>query len=423
MVALPYDWRLSPDKMETRDGFLTLTRKKIEAAVESNGRPGIMVAHSMGNSVFRYFLEWLKQKMREESYERLVQQAKNAAATRPQSKIQSSATDHGSFWRGRALYRGLINQGEVVGLEGGDDGNNNSEDAVLDELSEKSAVKKDDRKQSSREYPKLYELAKVEGDTEWIDWLGKHVWTYVGLAAPLLGAHGPLRSVLSGENMGLPFTDEEARGLELSFGSTSSGNVISTKMGFCDGDDVEIGLNEKRKTEGNNNLACLEELVSEIESSSEGKNPWKDFPALRLVLKDRVDFDSSFSMVQVEREFCDTNEISPCKNQTREDFGPKDVMNGHIFGQFSTIWKEHGNPLGVKLDQLRKSWWHSSIPNMLETTPDRPHIKHVILAYGTDIPTEVGYRYHKTDLVDNSTATNTIESELFDGVPALTEVI
>jgi hypothetical protein len=47
IVALPYDWRLSPDKMESRDGFLTLMRKKIEAAVESNGLPGIMVAHSV----------------------------------------------------------------------------------------------------------------------------------------------------------------------------------------------------------------------------------------------------------------------------------------------------------------------------------------------------------------------------------------
>jgi hypothetical protein len=33
--------------MEKRDGFLTLTRKRIEAAVESNGYPGIMVAHSV----------------------------------------------------------------------------------------------------------------------------------------------------------------------------------------------------------------------------------------------------------------------------------------------------------------------------------------------------------------------------------------
>ncbi len=55
----------------------------------------------------------------------------------------------------------------------------------------------------------------MEGDSEWIDWQGKHIWTYVGLAAPLLGAPGPLRAVLSGENMGLPFTDAEARVLEL----------------------------------------------------------------------------------------------------------------------------------------------------------------------------------------------------------------
>ena len=47
IVGLPYDWRLSPDVMEKRDGFLTLTRKRIEASVASNGQPGIMVAHSV----------------------------------------------------------------------------------------------------------------------------------------------------------------------------------------------------------------------------------------------------------------------------------------------------------------------------------------------------------------------------------------
>lgn len=48
IIGLPYDWRLSPDRMEQRDGFLTLTRHRIEAAVKSNGQPGIMVAHSVG---------------------------------------------------------------------------------------------------------------------------------------------------------------------------------------------------------------------------------------------------------------------------------------------------------------------------------------------------------------------------------------
>ena len=47
IIGLPYDWRLSPDRMEERDGFLTLTRRRIEAAVKSNGQPGIMVAHSV----------------------------------------------------------------------------------------------------------------------------------------------------------------------------------------------------------------------------------------------------------------------------------------------------------------------------------------------------------------------------------------
>jgi len=76
IIGLPFDWRLSPDIMEKRDGFLTLTRRRIEAAVASNGAPGIMVAHSMGNNVFRYFLEWLRNEMQEEAYARHVQQAK-----------------------------------------------------------------------------------------------------------------------------------------------------------------------------------------------------------------------------------------------------------------------------------------------------------------------------------------------------------
>ena len=79
---------------------------------------------------------------------------------------------------------------------GDDDDSNSSEDADLDELawllephddSEQSTAKqkkeeeiKYENDERSRKYPKLYELAKAEGDTEWIDWLGKHIWTYIG---------------------------------------------------------------------------------------------------------------------------------------------------------------------------------------------------------------------------------------------------
>ena len=39
----------------------------------------------------------------------------------------------------------------------------------------------------------LWALAEIEGDLAWLDWLDTHIWTYVGLSAPLLGAMGPLR--------------------------------------------------------------------------------------------------------------------------------------------------------------------------------------------------------------------------------------
>lgn len=155
--------------------------------------------------------------MREEAYERYVQQFKDTAATQSAAR----AAGHGPFWRRRALYRGLINSEGPANIL---DENNTPDDATLDELLSELGPQDDSEQptkitqeddDSKRKYPKLYDLAKVEGDAEWIDWLGKHIWTYVGLSAPLLGAPGPLRSVLSGENMGLPFTHEEARGLEL----------------------------------------------------------------------------------------------------------------------------------------------------------------------------------------------------------------
>ena len=205
-------------------------------------------------------------------------------------------------------------------------------------------------------------------------------------------------------------------------------------MGFCDGDDIGAGKMSRRRAKGRKqkaNLACLEELVKGIESSSKGNtDPWKEFPALRLLLKDRVDFDSVFSTIGVEREYCEEKEASPCQNRTTVDFGPKDVMSGRIFDKFSRIWLEDGDPLGVKLDQLSNAWRHTDVPNILESTPERPHIKHVIMAYGTDVSTEAGYVYRKRDdLEGNSTAANATSSGKkkkraeFDGVPEMAEVI
>ena len=93
IVAVPYDWRLSPTKLEERDlyfhklklvltmlmcffpsylflyckislqlcsSFFLFCRLTFETALKLRGGPSIVFAHSMGNNVFRYFLEWLR---------------------------------------------------------------------------------------------------------------------------------------------------------------------------------------------------------------------------------------------------------------------------------------------------------------------------------------------------------------------------
>ena len=54
---------------------------------------------------------------------------------------------------------------------------------------------------------KFWELAKHEGDEKWLEWIETHIWTYVGLSAPMMGAVNPLRAIISGENMYVTVTN------------------------------------------------------------------------------------------------------------------------------------------------------------------------------------------------------------------------
>uniref|UniRef100_A0A7S4RMJ9 Phospholipid:diacylglycerol acyltransferase n=1 Tax=Ditylum brightwellii TaxID=49249 RepID=A0A7S4RMJ9_9STRA len=530
IVGLPYDWRLSPDVMEDRDGFLTLTRRRLEAAVKSNGLPGIMVAHSMGNVIFRYFLEWLRNEMREEAYARYVKRAERRAATAVQqstgtaaavASAQETTTETSSNgggsgsstssstlpgWMGGVpphkvdfdsiadfiqssgdggdIERpGVFGQGDakigdrmhtfansvVAGIDDllrtyfpnpSDTKNRRdkegSNDPIVPPFPSRPSSMSSDYSSNTEKQPEgengrrpeqnskdqhqqhqhrhqqqaggsinngddkngrhapLWELAQMEGDANWIEWINDHIWTYVGLSAPLLGAVNPLRAVLSGENMGLPITDEVARGLELSFGSTHTVNPISTKMGFCDNENAfdSFGKNETASSTANDmeqirinraNLACLDELVSGIEESRKGnplsqEDPWKGYNALRLLLKERIDWDSDFPMIQVSKEQCQKSEKArPCAVREELNFGPQDVQNGALFTNFHEIWNEENDPLLIKREQLETSFWNTPFQNILRTTWDRPHIKHVIMAYGVDVPTEVGYVYRKEE--------------------------
>lgn len=49
---------------------------------------------------------------------------------------------------------------------------------------------------AGKKHDQLWELAQAKGDEDWLDWIHDHIWTYVGLSAPLLGAINPVRAVI-----------------------------------------------------------------------------------------------------------------------------------------------------------------------------------------------------------------------------------
>jgi Lecithin:cholesterol acyltransferase len=415
IVGLPYDWRLSPDKMEERDGFLTLTRRRIEAAVQSNeGKPGIMVAHSMGNAVFRYFLEWLRMRLREEAYQKYIKSAERRAKA-----MMKAAAAKSTLLKGTDDVSGTSPSSFLPGWMGG-------HVPGFDEWwSTHAAQGKVDMTKLPR-HSQLWDLAQVEGDDNWIEWIETHIWTYVGLSAPMLGAVNPLRAVISGENMGMPITEEAARVMEVTFGSTHTVNPISSKEGFCDQWDAERwdeepSYNSKSKRNADARLACLDDIYTEIEFSSNDhakENPWKDYESLRVLLKERRDWDSDFPMIKVVKEYCEEKEKSPCARTVAQSLGPKQVQTGELFLNISKTWKEADDPLVIKREQLRESFWDSKVMNILNRTWERPLIKHVIMAYGVDVPTEVGYVYRKTVKAEEGG-----QSTRVDGIPSIDTVV
>ncbi|KAG9149421.1 hypothetical protein Leryth_003380 [Lithospermum erythrorhizon] len=68
IIAVPYDWRLPPSKLEERDLYFHKLKLTFETALKLRGGPSIVFAHSMGNNVFRYFLEWLKLEIAPKKY-------------------------------------------------------------------------------------------------------------------------------------------------------------------------------------------------------------------------------------------------------------------------------------------------------------------------------------------------------------------
>ncbi len=297
--GLPYDWRLSPHKMQQRDGFMTWMRRTMETAVQVNQQPGIMVAHSMGNLIFRYFLEWLRQELRHETYQHFVQQRnlerkrqrqrrrrriqlkRNKKVVQPHHPIliipstvlQGDDDDrdeeeeeedddpddvNDNNDRDDMTKTGSTNNSSAtsnVWLGGWMSSSSSSTAAAAEQKQPQTPWTRNTATSNNNDNPTshptstshhhtrqnqaaadLWELAEMEGDELWYKWMETHIWTYVGLSAPMLGAVNPLRAVISGENMGLPISDEVARVMELSKCKInkvlydSIGEILSAKL-------------------------------------------------------------------------------------------------------------------------------------------------------------------------------------------------
>ena len=146
------------------------------------------------------------------------------------------------------------------------------------------------------------------------------------------------------------------------FGSTHTINPISTLTGFCD----------DKKATNTLNLACLDELIDGIEINKGKEDPWKNFPALKSLLKERVDWDSTFPTFTAQTEQCImSSKRQSCSVQSEQYYNAKDIQRGDLFTRFSEIWNEEGEPLKRKRAQLENSWWNNPLPNILNSTWDR----------------------------------------------------
>ena len=58
--ACPYDWRIPPSVLEERDGYFTKTMERIERMhSETNGKPVVLLCHSMGAKTGHYLLNFV----------------------------------------------------------------------------------------------------------------------------------------------------------------------------------------------------------------------------------------------------------------------------------------------------------------------------------------------------------------------------
>lgn len=59
LVTLGYDWRLTPQFLEERDGYFTQLKFYTEFLRKKHGKKVALLTHSMGANYVMFFLRWV----------------------------------------------------------------------------------------------------------------------------------------------------------------------------------------------------------------------------------------------------------------------------------------------------------------------------------------------------------------------------
>jgi hypothetical protein len=151
-------------------------------------------------------------------------------------------------------------------------------------------------------------------------------------------------------------------------------NPVPAATGFCDewntddwGEEPIRSKKQKSRSE-NKKLACLDDIMNDIELSSVSRDPWENFPALKSLMRDRIDWDTGKPVIDVEIEHCKGKGKTVCEQKDLLKIGPKDIGSGHAFNLLNDLWKEEGEPLIIKKEQLEESFINTKVSNMLNQT-------------------------------------------------------
>lgn len=64
----PYDWRLSVEMLEKRDRYFTRLKNQIELMKEINGKKIVVLTHSLGATIWLYFMKWVESDVKGEHF-------------------------------------------------------------------------------------------------------------------------------------------------------------------------------------------------------------------------------------------------------------------------------------------------------------------------------------------------------------------